>query len=186
MINGLNHDLKKECFYYMHNHYLKSDQPISVGVITVSDTRTKKTDKSGQKIIELLNNHTHHVPIYNIVPDESDQIRMSVEKVIYSGKVDAVIVNGGTGISYRDVTIESIEPLLDKQLPGFGELFRYLSFQYDIGTASILSRAICGVSNHRVIFSIPGSTGAVTLAMEKIILPEIRHMVREVQKDIQD
>lgn len=171
----------------MHEHYLNHRaKPISFAVITVSDTRTKKTDKSGKKIMDLLVSYEHQVNLYQIVPDEKDQIRMNVEKAIYSGKIDVVIVNGGTGISYRDVTIESIEPLLDKQLPGFGELFRYLSFQYDIGTASILSRAICGVSNHCVIFSIPGSTGAVTLAMEKIILPEVGHMVREVHKDIND
>ncbi|WP_068672594.1 molybdenum cofactor biosynthesis protein B [Oceanobacillus sp. Castelsardo] len=166
------------------DHRKHAAQQISCAVITVSDTRTKSTDKSGKKIMEFLQKYDHQVNLYKIVPDESDQIRFAVEKAIYSEKIDAVIVNGGTGISYRDVTIESIEPLFDKQLPGFGELFRHLSFQCDIGTASILSRATCGVANHCVIFSIPGSTGAVTLAMEKIILPEIGHIVKEIHKDI--
>lgn len=166
------------------NHRKHADKYISCAVITVSDTRTKETDKSGQKIIDLLINHEHQVNFYEIIPDDGDQIRITVEKAIYCEKIDAVIVNGGTGISYRDVTIESIKPLFEKQLPGFGELFRHLSFQYDIGTASILSRAICGVSNHRVIFSIPGSTRAVTLAMEKIILPEVGHMIGEIYKDL--
>lgn len=134
--------------------------------------------------MELLKEANHQVSLYKIIPDEREQIRMTVEKAIYSNRIDAVIVNGGTGISYRDVTIESIEPLFDKHLPGFGELFRYLSYQYDIGTASILSRATCGVANHRLIFSIPGSTGAVTLAMERLILPEIGHMVKEIKKDL--
>jgi molybdopterin adenylyltransferase len=166
------------------DHRKQAAQHISCAVITVSDTRTKMTDKSGKKIKEFLQKYDHQVNLYKIVPDERDQIRFAVEKAIYSEKIDAVIVNGGTGISYRDVTIESIEPLFDKQLPGFGELFRHLSFQFDIGTASILSRATCGIANHCVIFSIPGSTGAVTLAMEKIILPELGHIVKEIHKDI--
>ncbi|WP_080872778.1 MogA/MoaB family molybdenum cofactor biosynthesis protein [Oceanobacillus timonensis] len=166
-------------------HRKHAAKHISCAVITVSDTRTKETDKSGKKIIDQLTNHEHQVNLYEIIPDEGDQIRRTVEKSIYGENIEAVIVNGGTGISHRDVTIESIEPLFDKQLPGFGELFRHLSFQYDIGTASILSRAICGVCNHCIIFSIPGSTGAVTLAMEKIILPEVGHMVREIHKDLE-
>ncbi|CEI80983.1 MogA/MoaB family molybdenum cofactor biosynthesis protein [Oceanobacillus oncorhynchi] len=166
-------------------HRKHAAKHISCAVITVSDTRTKETDKSGKKIIDLLTNHEHQVNFYEIISDDEDHIRKTVETTVFSGEIEAVIVNGGTGISHRDVTIESIEPLFEKQLPGFGELFRHLSFQYDIGTASILSRAICGVRNHCVIFSIPGSTGAVTLAMEKIILPEVGHMVREIHKDLE-
>ncbi|GIO19544.1 molybdenum cofactor biosynthesis protein B [Oceanobacillus oncorhynchi subsp. incaldanensis] len=166
-------------------HRKHAAKHISCAVITVSDTRTKETDKSGKKIIDLLTNHEHQVNFYEIIPDDGDRIRRTVETTVFSGKIEAVIVNGGTGISHRDVTIESIEPLFEKQLPGFGELFRHLSFQYDIGTASILSRAVCGVCNHCVILSIPGSTGAVTLAMEKIILPEVGHMVREIHKDLE-
>ncbi|GGP15841.1 MogA/MoaB family molybdenum cofactor biosynthesis protein [Oceanobacillus neutriphilus] len=166
-------------------HRKHAAKHISCAVITVSDTRNKETDKSGKKIIDLLTKHQHQVNFYEIIPDDGDQIRRTAEKAISYEKIDAVIVNGGTGISRRDVTIEFIEPLFEKQLPGFGELFRHLSFQNDIGTASILSRAICGVRNHCVIFSIPGSTGAVALAMEKIILPEIGHMVREIHKDLE-
>lgn len=166
-------------------HRKHAAKHISCAVITVSDTRNKETDKSGKKIIDLLTKHQHQVNFYEIIPDDGDQIRRTAEKAISNEKIDVVIVNGGTGISQRDVTIESIEPLFEKQLPGFGELFRHLSFQNDIGTASILSRAVCGVRNHCVIFSIPGSTGAVALAMEKIILPEIGHMVREIHKDLE-
>ncbi|WP_339179898.1 MogA/MoaB family molybdenum cofactor biosynthesis protein [Oceanobacillus sp. FSL W7-1293] len=166
-------------------HRKHAAKHISCAVITVSDTRTKETDKSGKKIIDLLTNREHQVNFYEIIPDDEDHIRKTVETAVFSGEIEAVIVNGGTGISHRDVTIESIEPLFEKQLPGFGELFRHLSFHYDIGTASILSRAVCGVCNHCVIFSIPGSTGAVSLAMEKIILPEVGHMVREIHKDLE-
>ncbi|RKQ37244.1 MogA/MoaB family molybdenum cofactor biosynthesis protein [Oceanobacillus halophilus] len=165
-------------------HRNNASRNIQCAVVTISDTRTRQTDKSGQKIIKLLTEADHLVPLYKIIPDDRELIRMTVEKAIYSDKIDAVILNGGTGISYRDVTIESIEPLFDKQIPGFGELFRHLSYQYDIGTASILSRAACGVANNCLVFSIPGSTGAVTLAMERLILPEIGHMVKEVNKDI--
>ncbi|MFD1065659.1 MogA/MoaB family molybdenum cofactor biosynthesis protein [Oceanobacillus locisalsi] len=165
------------------DHRKGAAKQLACAVITVSDTRTKETDKSGKKIISLLTEQGHYLSFYDIIPDEREHIRTTVEKATDSGKIDAVIVNGGTGISNRDVTIEAMEPLFEKQLPGFGELFRHLSFQYDIGTASILSRAICGVRKHCIIFSIPGSTGAVTLAMEKIILPEVGHMVQEMHKD---
>ena len=155
---------------------------ISCAVITVSDTRNIETDQSGQLIIKLLKESNHQVSIYEIIPDERQGIRQTVEKVVHKENIEAVIISGGTGISFRDVTIESIKPLFEKELPGFGELFRYLSYQYDIGTASILSRATCGVANKRIIFSLPGSLKAVQLAMEKIILNELGHMVMEINK----
>lgn len=175
--------MKKEVIFMLSEHRKESAQQVSCAVLTVSDTRNEATDKSGMKIKQLLTEAGHKIVDYEVIRDEQDLIRSTVEKLIDNEEVQAVILNGGTGISNRDVTIESIRPLFEKELPGFGELFRYLSFEYDIGTASILSRAICGVSNHRVIFSIPGSTGAVTLAMEKIILKEIGHIVRELNKD---
>ncbi|MBY7142080.1 MogA/MoaB family molybdenum cofactor biosynthesis protein [Virgibacillus sp. NKC19-3] len=165
-----------------HDHQKHS--PVSCAVITVSDTRNKETDKSGKIIMELLSAVDHKVNMYEVISDERASIRDTIEKAITDPTIEAVIVNGGTGISYRDVTIESIQPLLDKELPGFGELFRYLSYQFDIGTASMLSRAICGVANNRIIFSTPGSSGAVKLAMERLILPELGHTVAEVNKDL--
>lgn len=166
------------------DHRKSAAKNIMCAVITVSDTRVKATDKSGRKVISLLHEANHFVHIHKIVPDHQRQIQEIVEEMIHHDQVEAIIFNGGTGISKRDITIESIEPLLDKQLPGFGELFRYLSYTCDIGTASMLSRALCGVANHRLIFSIPGSTGAVTLAMERLILPEIGHMLREIHKEV--
>lgn len=159
---------------------------ISCAVITVSDTRNIETDKSGQLIKELLQQFHHQVIFYKIIPDEQDIIRQTVEKLIHREEVEIVIITGGTGISERDVTIEAIKPLLEKELPGFGELFRYLSYQYDIGTAAILSRATSGVANKRVIFSLPGSVRAVQLAMEKIILAELGHLMAEVHKHRKD
>ncbi|MBP1969893.1 molybdenum cofactor biosynthesis protein B [Virgibacillus natechei] len=167
----------------MVNDHQKST-PVNCAVVTVSDTRNKETDKSGKLIMELLTDSNHQVKMYEIVPDDEATIRQTVENAITNQAIEAVIVNGGTGISYRDVTIESIQQLFDKELPGFGELFRYLSYQFDIGTASMLTRAICGVANNRVIFSTPGSSGAVKLAMEKLILPELGHTVTEINKDL--
>lgn len=167
----------------LNDHRKRSSVNVSCSVITVSDTRNQETDKSGKLIIDLLHTANHHVKDYKIIPDDRETITSTVKSMIENESIQAVIVNGGTGISYRDVTIEAIQPLFDKELPGFGELFRYLSYTYDIGTASILSRATCGVANNRVIFSIPGSTGAVKLAMEKIILLELGHILTELNKD---
>lgn len=160
-----------------------SHRTVSCAVITVSDTRNKDTDKSGKLMIDLLTRSNHQVSAYVIIPDDKDVIQQTIITAIHRKDIEAIIVTGGTGISYRDVTIESIQTLFDKELSGFGEIFRSLSYQFDIGSASILSRAIAGVANHRIIFSIPGSTGAVKLAMDKLILPELEHAVMEINKD---
>ncbi|NCU17829.1 MogA/MoaB family molybdenum cofactor biosynthesis protein [Pallidibacillus pasinlerensis] len=165
-----------------HNH--SKNKPVQCAVITVSDTRTKDTDKSGPLIIDLLQREHHEVLIYKIVRDEKNEIQANLLKAANDDRVEAVIFNGGTGISQRDITIESIQPFFTKELPGFGEIFRYLSFVDDIGSKSILSRAVAGVVNNRIVFSIPGSTGAVKLAMEKLILPELHHIVKEIHKDL--
>lgn len=169
----------------MSNHcHGDTEINVSCAVITVSDTRNKETDKSGKLMINLLRKANHKVTHYKIIPDEKETIQQTINKTIRYNDVEAVIVTGGTGISPRDVTIESIQPLFDKELPGFGELFRLLSYQLDIGSASMLSRGIAGVANNRIIFSTPGSTGAVKLAMNKLILPELRHVVMEINKGI--
>lgn len=167
-----------------HCHHKGMIKPITCAVITVSDTRNKNTDKSGQAIIELLKSENHSIAIYEIIQDDYDLIQTKLHNAIHQDHIEAIIFNGGTGISQRDVTIEAVRPFLQKELPGFGEIFRYLSYKHDIGSATILSRAIAGVANNRVVFSIPGSTGAVKLAMEKLILPEIKHLVKEIHKDL--
>jgi molybdopterin adenylyltransferase len=153
-------------------------------VITVSDTRNKDTDKSGNLMIEMLENAGHIISDYVIVKDEEDPIKTEVLKGCKNPNIDVVLTNGGTGIAKRDVTIETVQGIFEKEITGFGELFRMLSYQEDIGSAALLSRATAGVVNDKAVFATPGSTGAVRLAMEKLILPEIGHVVRELKKDL--
>lgn len=157
---------------------------IQCQIITVSDTRTKETDKSGKLIIELLEKQGHIICDYVIVKDDEPSIQAAVDHGLHHDQVEVIITNGGTGIAKRDVTIETVKNLLDKELVGFGEIFRMLSYTEDIGSAAILSRAIAGISHDKPIFSVPGSTGAVRLAMNRLILPELAHVLREAQKDL--
>lgn len=165
-------------------HKREAPKRINCKVITVSDTRNKDTDKSGKLMIELLEQSDHIITDYVIVKDEKLPIQDEILKGCGREDIDAILINGGTGIAKRDVTIETVKNLLDKEIVGFGELFRMLSYQEDIGSAAILSRAIAGVVNNKAVFSTPGSTGAVKLAMNKLILPELGHVVREIQKDL--
>lgn len=167
----------------VHEHK-KKPFIVNCMVITVSDTRTEATDKSGDLITMMLQDAGHKVIAREIVEDN----RYDIEKTIKSGcvnpDIDVIVTNGGTGISHRDVTIETVQSILDKEITGFGELFRMLSYTEDIGSAAIMSRAVAGVSNHTAIFATPGSSGAVKLAMNKLILPELSHVVSEVKKDL--
>lgn len=144
-------------------------------VVTVSDTRTRETDKGGPLVIERLQEAGHHVSGYEIVPDDPFRIRAHVESLC-AKSVDAIVLTGGTGIAARDNTYEAILPLIEKRLDGFAELFRMLSFE-EIGPAAILSRALAGTRGKAIIFSLPGSPGAVQLAMDRLILPVLSHAV---------
>jgi len=161
----------------------KARGPVSIGcgVITCSDTRTPETDKSGQLIQEMLSQQGHHIPMYAVVKDEPEEVQKMLESLGHNTQIGAVIFNGGTGISQRDTTFEAIDGLLEKRMVGFGEIFRYLSYK-DIGSSAMLSRATAGLYKGKVIFSIPGSSGAVRLAMEQLILPELPHIVGELHK----
>lgn len=152
------------------------DRPLRCAVLTVSDTRTPDTDQSGALIQSRLTEAGHHIADYRIVADEPAAIRDLVMLWGQSGDLDAVIVSGGTGIAPRDTTYDALEALLEKTLPGFGELFRQLSFQ-DIGSRALASRAAAGVYRGKVLFSLPGSSKAVKLAMDALILPELAHLV---------
>ena len=165
-------------------HKQNAPKKVRCKVITVSDTRDKETDKSGRLMIELLQEAGHIVADYCIVKDESMPIQDEIVKGCGREDIDVILSNGGTGIAKRDITIETVKGLLEKEMVGFGELFRMLSYQEDIGSAAILSRAIAGVVNDKAVFSTPGSTGAVRLAMNKLILPELAHVVREIKKDL--
>ncbi len=161
----------------------RDEAPDSVGfaVLTVSDTRTKDDDSSGQLIREHLGFRGHQLKGYEIVPDEADQIKQHLDSWLSDPTINAIIVSGGTGISGRDVTYPIIESLIKKEMPGFGEIFRMLSWQ-EVGSASMLSRAMAGIHDDTVIFSLPGSSNAVRLALEKLIGPELGHVVHEIRK----
>jgi molybdenum cofactor biosynthesis protein B len=162
-------------------HKQQAKTQVSCGVVTVSDTRTRETDTSGQLVVSMLEGAGHRASQYHIIKDEPGQIRPLLETLLADPAIDAVIVNGGTGVARRDVTFDTIQGMLDKHLPGFGELFRWLSYQ-DIGSAALLSRATAGTARGKAVFSVPGSRGAVQLAMEKLILPEMPHIVFELNK----
>jgi molybdopterin adenylyltransferase len=148
-------------------------------VLTISDTRTSATDTSGKAIAQLLTVGGHIVAQKSIVKDDAAAVRTAIQSKISA--VDVVITTGGTGLSSRDSTYEAITTLFDKRIDGFGELFRMLSYE-DIGAAAMLSRACAGVTGRTAVFSLPGSEAAVRLAMSKLILPELGHVVRELRR----
>lgn len=150
----------------------RSFVPVRVAVLTVSDTRTLETDTSGATAAELLTGAGHLVAARRIVPDDLDVIRETLRAFVDNDGIDAVITTGGTGVTARDVTPDALAPLVTKPIPGFGELFRMLSYA-DIGTSTIQSRADAGLCGTTLVFALPGSTGAVRLALEKIILPQL-------------
>jgi molybdenum cofactor biosynthesis protein B len=154
-----------------HRHDVCS---IACAVLTVSDSRTVATDRSGNVIRGLLLEQGHRVEHSAILRDEPEQIAAALGSLPAS--VEVVILNGGTGLARRDTTYETVQRLVDKEIIGFGELFRMLSYQ-QIGAAAMLSRAMAGVFGSRALFSLPGSTAAVELAMTKLILPQLSHLV---------
>jgi molybdenum cofactor biosynthesis protein B len=163
----------------VEEHRRNAPKSVRCAIVTISDTRTPETDGSGKFIKEALERAGHGVIGYKIVKDNSNEIRKTVKALIARAEVQAVITSGGTGISRRDVTIEALSPLIEKKLDGFGELFRVLSYQ-EIGSAAAMSRAMAGVSaGQKVLICLPGSAKAVELAMSKIIINELAHMVWE-------
>ena len=152
-------------------------QSIRCGVITISDTRTPNTDTSGAAISAALESAGHTVIRYQIIKDEPDQIAALVRELSRSS-CQVILTNGGTGIARRDSTFEAIDALIEKRLPGFGELFRMLSYA-EIGPAAMLSRATAGLIGGTLVFCMPGSTGAVRLAMEQLIIPQLPHLIWE-------
>ena len=150
---------------------------VACAVVTVSDTRTAETDESGARIRTALEGAGHRVVSYAILPDDPSRIRAHVQVVLGDPTVQAVIVNGGTGIAPRDTTYEALSALLDKRLDGFGELFRMLSWE-QVGSAAMLSRAAAGIARGKILASLPGSPDAVGLAMDRLLVPELGHMAR--------
>jgi molybdenum cofactor biosynthesis protein B len=163
------------------DHRATSPARTRCAVLTVSDTRTPETNTSGRAIAELLAAHGHQVAWQAIARDEPVEVRALVETQLARPDVDVVITTGGTGLSSRDRTYEALVGLLDKRIDGFGELFRMLSYD-EIGAAAMMSRACAGAARGRVVILLPGSEAAVRLAMTKLVLPELGHLVREVSR----
>lgn len=152
-----------------------------MAVITVSDTRTEADDASGRTIVDRLVAAGHRVVERRILPDDPERVRAAVAESVARDDCDGVLLTGGTGISARDATHEAVAGLLDKRLDGFGELFRMLSWER-IGSAAMLSRAVAGIAAGRVVFAMPGSTAAVELALDRLIVPELGHLIAELRK----
>jgi molybdenum cofactor biosynthesis protein B len=162
-------------------HRCDSPKSVRCAVVTVSDTRTLETDRGGLLVAELLAAGGHQVMSREIVPDDPARIGPLLEQLADPAAVDAILLTGGTGICARDQTFETVSTLFDKTMPGYGELFRMLSYE-DIGPAAMLSRAVGGVLNNVILLTMPGSVAAVKLAMEKLIVPEVGHLVYEARK----
>jgi len=164
-----------------HHHRKAAKRQVPSVVVTVSDTRTAETDTGGATVQELLEAAGHRVVERRIVPDEPGAISAAFHELVAREDVQALVFTGGTGVAPRDITPDTLEPLLDRVIPGFGELFRALSYQ-EIGSAALLSRALAGLRRGRVVFVLPGSRGAVRLALEKLLLPELGHLAAEAVK----
>lgn len=154
---------------------------VNCAVITISDTRTVETDRSGQLIQKMLTENHYKIAEYVIIKDDPELIANQLKTFANINELDAMICNGGTGIAPRDTTYDALAEILEKTLPGFGEIFRHLSYQ-EIGSRAIASRAIAGVYQGKLIFSLPGSSNAVKLGLEKLILPELVHLVQQIKQ----
>ncbi|MBI3836416.1 MAG: MogA/MoaB family molybdenum cofactor biosynthesis protein [Planctomycetia bacterium] len=162
-------------------HRTSAPETVRCAVVTVSDTRTRETDTGGQLLYDLLVQARFQVPARELIPDEPARMRPLLENFRDDPQIDAVLMTGGTGLTSRDQTFETVSSLITKALPGYGELFRLLSYQ-EIGPAAMLSRAVGGLMERTVVLTMPGSPAAVRLAMERMIVPELRHLVREARR----
>jgi len=165
----------------VHQHRESAPETVRVAVLTISDTRTPETDTGGDIVEESMRGAGHEVVAREIVRDEAASIRTTLVDLLARSDVDAVVTTGGTGISARDTTYEVVERMIEKRLDGFGELFRVLSYE-EIGAAAVLSRAVAGAVGSKFVASLPGSRNAVRLGMEKLLVPEIAHIVFELRK----
>ncbi len=165
----------------VENHHASSPAGLRCAVVTISDTRTIENDVGGQTIFDLLAAAGHTIVQRHIIPDDPGRMGALLAELSNRGDLDAILLTGGTGISSRDQTFETVSGLLTKPLPGYGELFRSLSFQ-EIGPAAMLSRAVGGLLGRVIVLTMPGSPAAVRLAMTRLILPELGHLVREARR----
>lgn len=166
----------------VHKHRRSGPVSLRVAILTVSDSRTAASDISGDLLARGLSAAGHQIALRDLLPDEPQQVRAWLARTTAGDAVDLILINGGTGISSRDRTYEAVSTVLERTLPGFGELFRHLSF-LEIGAAAMASRAVAGTVGNKVVFCTPGSPAAVKLALERLILPEAGHLVGELRKD---
>jgi molybdenum cofactor biosynthesis protein B len=165
----------------VHRHRESAPEHVRLAVLTISDTRTPENDTGGDTIEELMRGAGHEIVERRIVRDDAARIRTEIVNLLARPDADAVITTGGTGISARDTTYEVVDRMIEKKLDGFGEIFRALSFE-EIGAAAILSRAVAGTVGTKLVACLPGSRNAVRLAVEKLLVPEISHIVFELRK----
>jgi molybdenum cofactor biosynthesis protein B len=165
----------------VEKHRESAPEKVRVAILTISDTRTPETDTGGDTVQEALEKAGHEVVDRTIVRDDASRIRTALVDALARGDVDAIVTSGGTGISARDTTYEVVNRMIEKRLDGFGEIFRMLSYE-EIGAAAIMSRAVAGAVGTKFVASLPGSRNAVRLAMEKLLVPEIAHVVFELRK----
>lgn len=165
----------------VEEHRRYAPRNLGFAVLTASDSRAKVEDHSGQIIDDLVMAADHRVVDRRVVRDEVSAIRAAVDGALAEHQADVVVLNGGSGFSPRDVTLEAVAPLLEKTIEGFGELFRMLSFE-QVGAAAMLSRATAGIVGNSVVFILPGSPKAVELAMRQLILPEVAHLLGQVRR----
>src|SRR5947209_7781934 len=165
----------------VHAHREKAKRQAGCAVLTISDTRNETDDRSGAKMKALLAAEGHEILAYAIVPDDPSRIRDALQPLFGDPRIHAIFLSGGTGIAPRDTTFEAVRSLFEKEIEGFGELFRVLSYQ-EIGAAAMLSRATAGVVAGRIVVALPGSEAGVRLAMEKLVAPELGHLVREASR----
>ena len=166
------------------SHRKEADQrdPVRCALVTVSDTRTEATDESGPLMRRLVEAAGHVAVLHGLLPNDEDKLREYVRALARREDLDVILLSGGTGLGSRDLTVEALRPLFEKELPGFGELFRLLSFQEQVGTAAILTRAVAGGVHGKLVVSMPGSKAAVELALTRVLLPELRHVIRELNR----
>jgi molybdenum cofactor biosynthesis protein B len=165
----------------MSEHDLHQKIKAIFAIIIVSDTRDEKTDESGRIAKELITSDGHQVLAYKIVSNDKTKIQTTAKEMLQNPKINVIVTSGGTGISKRDITVDTVSELLEKKIEGFGELFRKLSYE-EIGEAAMISRAIAGTVNGKLVFCLPGSKNAVKLALDKLILPGLGHILKEANR----
>ncbi|WP_436901299.1 MogA/MoaB family molybdenum cofactor biosynthesis protein [Halovenus halobia] len=175
---GHDHDHSEES----HQHSHLELETVSFAVVTVSTSRTLENDPGGDRLQELVEADGHEVAVRELVGDETEAIAATVEALVERPAVDAIVLTGGTGLSPEDVTVEAVRPLFDQTIPGFGELFRYLSYE-DIGPRALLSRAFAGSTDGVAIFCLPGSKTGAAFGMEELILPTVAHILGHTQAE---